>query len=952
MTYHQSLSQARLLFERARASGDVPDHLAAADLALRATRAAEDDLQRAVAGLLEAEIALAVADALGELGAESAMSAARSRLEVIDLSALPGEQRAGIAERVAELLTACGAPPAPMAAPFGSHMVDLANEVLAFEELREALAAPPTTADEASMVIVAASMLFIPLASAPAGESIEGPLAALINSVEAALAFPLESTVRTLGLLTVGNALLRRCELRGDIADADAAVEVGRSLVDGREELSPANAVDALGLLGNALFRRAVAAGDASGICESVPILEAAADLAADLAADIPDTSLIARHNHLNAALARDLATGDDAEHRRTFESVRRLITQHSSTPDVRFEMQLDSVRHYHRVHGRVQVDGIECPCLAQTPRPLRPSAPAGDTLGHIQQTAMHALSTLAALSDDPDDLERHQAKRAVSAAIDAMGEYSSIGNWLTFHVVAMALAFADHEPEAALHHLRRGMRGPAWRVFTQPTPGLAVRSARAASHESDRAIAFCLSIGGDCGLYALEAGRTLVLQAATASRALGELLQAEGAAELAAQWEEHRIRWLSAPVSDEVVPDDLRQRIAAALADSDLVEPPRTADVQAAMTELGIDAVAYVLLATPFTEGGFLTLRRTGEPVFIEVPEMRPDQPALRSHLAGQAAALDAVCDWAGECLQPLLRHLGIDLAEIPDPPVVCALVPVGVAGAVPWHAGRWAAEGGLRYAVQAAEFTYAASAGMICTAAARTVDPGDHSLIIANPTRDLLFAEQEAMALRADFYRTGTYLGYPKALASRGLEATPQTVLAELFDASTPPGRVVFACHGSTGSDPTKSGLWLAGSARLSVHDLLRRAAGRPAAGKGIGPFVFLSACTTDATDADHDEVLTLATAFLSAGAASVIGSLWPIDDEASAVLSYMVHHFVSEGTPVRQALRAAQLWMVDPDRAVPDDLAGRQEFDDAVGSEELAEPRYWAGFAHRGR
>lgn len=81
--------------------------------------------------------------------------------------------------------------------------------------------------------------------------------------------------------------------------------------------------------------------------------------------------------------------------------------------------------------------------------------------------------------------------------------------------------------------------------------------------------------------------------------------------------------------------------------------------------------------------------------------------------------------------------------------------------------------------------------------------------------------------------------------------------------------------------------AGLWFAFYGRMSTEDFqneassrawqvakaLRQVAGRPA--DSPGPLVDLAACGTHLTGELHDEALTLATAFLAAGAATVLGS-----------------------------------------------------------------------------
>lgn len=72
----------------------------------------------------------------------------------------------------------------------------------------------------------------------------------------------------------------------------------------------------------------------------------------------------------------------------------------------------------------------------------------------------------------------------------------------------------------------------------------------------------------------------------------------------------------------------------------------------------------------------------------------------------------------------------------------------------------------------------------------------------------------------------------------------------------------------------------------------------------------FVMLSACDTGAMSLTcQDEPDGFARAFLGRGAKSVIGSAWPLDDEAATRLSYALYRAMLSGTDVLTALKTAQ-------------------------------------------
>jgi CHAT domain-containing protein len=95
-----------------------------------------------------------------------------------------------------------------------------------------------------------------------------------------------------------------------------------------------------------------------------------------------------------------------------------------------------------------------------------------------------------------------------------------------------------------------------------------------------------------------------------------------------------------------------------------------------------------------------------------------------------------------------------------------------------------------------------------------------------------------------------------------------------------------------------------------------------------------VVLSACQTAVgKDYRNEGMLTLAGAFLKAGARAVISSLWKVDDEATAALmaAFYEEMFIN-GLPPAAALRAAQLRISRQPR--------------------WRSPYFWAGFTLQGQ
>ena len=72
-----------------------------------------------------------------------------------------------------------------------------------------------------------------------------------------------------------------------------------------------------------------------------------------------------------------------------------------------------------------------------------------------------------------------------------------------------------------------------------------------------------------------------------------------------------------------------------------------------------------------------------------------------------------------------------------------------------------------------------------------------------------------------------------------------------------------------------------------------------------------VVLAACETAAGRTMRGEgAMSLARPFLVAGARTVVATLWPLDDRTSEALFTRLHRRYAEGASAAEALRAAQL------------------------------------------
>lgn len=170
---------------------------------------------------------------------------------------------------------------------------------------------------------------------------------------------------------------------------------------------------------------------------------------------------------------------------------------------------------------------------------------------------------------------------------------------------------------------------------------------------------------------------------------------------------------------------------------------------------------------------------------------------------------------------------------------------------------------------------------------------------LIVGNPDGELPAARIEAVQL-------GRLCLSSSVLVGR--DATVKVVLADLRDRR----HVHFACHGDAGEDQLDDfHLDLASSpdhsGRLSARQIVSQARLAPRS------MVVLSACNSGRTVlGSTDEYTGLVGAFLLAGAGTVIASLWPVDDAATALLMHRLYQDLTAGVPAGKALRSAQAWL----------------------------------------
>ena len=244
---------------------------------------------------------------------------------------------------------------------------------------------------------------------------------------------------------------------------------------------------------------------------------------------------------------------------------------------------------------------------------------------------------------------------------------------------------------------------------------------------------------------------------------------------------------------------------------------------------------------------------------------------------------------------------------------------------------------------------------------------------VIVGDPTGDLPWSAVEAHLLAQRLYPDAVMLGRGQnndVLAADltddpGIEQTagtwsPATAQAVLERLPRPgcPGSTLFhlGCHARLGSSPEFSHLQLVPDAQapdglLQVSRILLQAQGREPTAPG--PLVVLSSCSSDVAGDVEDEALTLATAFVAAGATGVVGSRWDLSDRLTFLLMLAFHHYLDRGrVPPAEALRLTQLWAMNTRREALRTMPSEALADVTNYTEELAQPTTWAAFGYHGR
>ncbi|MGT2530549.1 CHAT domain-containing protein [Streptomyces nojiriensis] len=588
------------------------------------------------------------------------------------------------------------------------------------------------------------------------------------------------------------------------------------------------------------------------------------------------------------------------------------------------------------------------------------PGAPHTDRSGHLDQS-ISWLKHTARMAGGPE----HPLWNAIGMTLASV--YRMRGDSLPPGLRAKGLNHVESRRVGL-----DAVRAAAWTALLQSGTTHAAETGRRAGEQALDVARWCIADGAhDEAVRALDAGRGLVLHAATVAATVPEMLGTLGRSDLADEWRAAGSFTVLANPEDAMAARSaasgpssrLRRRVLQALADSPyrqrLLDVPTTAEIGRALRTMGRTALVYLLPGSDAAPGAALIVTADGTAKALRLPRLTVSAEPLAQYRAGGVpgrtaggppiestpqpqppmpgegrAELQRLCDWAGRAvMEPLLKELPRGLGRAPS----VVLVPMAELGVVPWHAARFPGRrGSWRYACQEAEVSYLPSARLLCEVAARpSTGVPPRALVVGNPTRDLYYAGEEAEAILRTFYPDGELLGPDTA--------TPAAVTDRLRRRRA--GLLHLACHGVVEQGRRHSAYLLLSGGQLTAEELTEGTARY-----GHLEVVVLAACSTGVSGRGHDEAYSLSTAFLVAGARSVVGSLWTVPDEATSMLMYMTHHYMRrEGHAPGQALRNAQLWMLDerrrPPAGMPADLVARVPLIDA------ADPVGWAGFTHLG-
>jgi CHAT domain-containing protein len=602
-----------------------------------------------------------------------------------------------------------------------------------------------------------------------------------------------------------------------------------------------------------------------------------------------------------------------------------------------------------------------------------RPVQTLDDAIVHLNRalaSSEHALPTAewAGLLDALARCYHEVARRDDNAEADHTNE----ANDSEAARKAQAAGRAERTARAALRELARS-------AAISETMERALRVATQANGMAARAVGWCLADGKpQAAIDIAEAGRGLVLASVTMSGQVEAILRRAGKHNAADAW-------LSGAEAGRATALDA---LADTTGGSALLIAPPGDEISLTMTRTPFDAVAYLVppaepapADAPGAAGappacGYVVFLRpvtakveviplpalnrlAGTPLSQYLSALGDALGALSTQAAGTGfrggprgsawtTALEELGRWTyDQIMGPLLAHVrGWHLDHLPH----LALIPLGQLAAIP-YAAAWtdspvAGEMTRRYAIDDVVLSYAASARLLVEVSRRPRQRLDERVVLVPDATGEFYASRHATReLASRMYRGAKVYGVKR---DQDGPATTAALLGALPAGDRPGASLLhLTTHGTLKPKPalqTRDG-W------LPLARILEQARGR--APDAPGGLVITNACLSDAAQADaapadYDESLTLATAFLAAGATAVIGTRWPVDDDTTAALALRIHYQLQRGYPPAEALRRAQLDLLRPGPGVWESLGPRLA---AIEQSRLSHPASWAGHVHHG-
>ncbi|MBN8868205.1 MAG: CHAT domain-containing protein [Solirubrobacterales bacterium] len=277
-----------------------------------------------------------------------------------------------------------------------------------------------------------------------------------------------------------------------------------------------------------------------------------------------------------------------------------------------------------------------------------------------------------------------------------------------------------------------------------------------------------------------------------------------------------------------------------------------------------------------------------------------------LGSYLAGASgfASIDrdvekdveSVLPWFGEEISRPINDLLVE-ADAKGVTLVCC----GPVGLAPVHAASWSEGSTSRCLLDSFAIRQSPSAAFATATLerARTMGELEPSLVaLVNPTEDLDAAEPEYDSIRPLFEG--------RDLAAYGQDATWDFLRTNVGRGS----HMHLACHARSAEWGESPPAIILPDGDLEMTQLTELDGSR------VRLFT-LSACQSAVADISHmpEEGYSLATVLLATGAACVVASLWPVEDDTTAILMTKFYELmIGENQRPPEALRMAQVWLRD--------------------------------------